>query len=67
MDLILASSIQPARPRISPAVATLTLLIALNLLNYIDPLLLCNCETVKELSFLRVITLFVQWASSRPV
>jgi hypothetical protein len=32
-----------------------------------NPLLLCNCETVKELSFLRVITLFVQWASSRPV
>jgi hypothetical protein len=28
--------IQPARPRISPAVATLSLLIALNLLNYID-------------------------------
>jgi MFS family permease len=36
MDLILANSVQPARPRISPAVATLSLLIALNLLNYID-------------------------------
>ncbi|HME59126.1 MAG TPA: MFS transporter [Terracidiphilus sp.] len=32
----MASTVQPARPRISPAVATLTLLIALNLLNYID-------------------------------
>src|ERR1039458_4200928 len=36
MDLILANSAQHARPRISPAVATLSLLIALNLLNYID-------------------------------
>ena len=36
MDLILANSVQHARPRISPAVATLSLLIALNLLNYID-------------------------------
>ncbi len=32
----LATTSQPARPRISPAVATLSLLIALNLLNYID-------------------------------
>jgi MFS family permease len=32
----LATTSQLARPRISPAVATLTLLIALNLLNYID-------------------------------
>jgi MFS family permease len=32
----LATTSQSARPRISPAVATLTLLIALNLLNYID-------------------------------
>ena len=32
----MASSVQPVRPRISPAVATLSLLIALNLLNYID-------------------------------
>ena len=30
------TSAEPLRPRISPAVATLTLLIALNLLNYID-------------------------------
>ncbi|MGA3161529.1 MAG: MFS transporter [Terracidiphilus sp.] len=32
----MATTSQSARPRISPAVATLTLLIALNLLNYID-------------------------------
>ncbi len=32
----LATALQPVHPRISPAVATLTLLIALNLLNYID-------------------------------
>ena len=32
----MATTSQPARPRISPAVATLSLLIALNLLNYID-------------------------------
>ncbi len=32
----LATASQSARPRISPAVATLSLLIALNLLNYID-------------------------------
>ncbi len=32
----MAAALQSARPRISPAVATLALLIALNLLNYID-------------------------------
>ena len=32
----MAAAIHPVRPRISPAVATLSLLIALNLLNYID-------------------------------
>jgi MFS family permease len=32
----LPTALQPARPRISPALATLLLLLALNLLNYID-------------------------------
>jgi len=35
-DCLLSKTCQPPRPRISPAVVTLLLLIALNLLNYID-------------------------------
>ncbi len=44
-------SIQPARPRISPAVGTLVLLIGLNLLNYIDRYILPGAQPLIQREF----------------
>jgi MFS transporter, Spinster family, sphingosine-1-phosphate transporter len=43
-----STALQPARPRISPAVVTLTLLICLNLLNYIDRYILPGAQSLVQ-------------------
>jgi MFS family permease len=47
----MAAASQPVRPRISPAVATLTLLIALNLLNFLDRYILPGVQPLIQREF----------------